>query len=121
YRRRNIFGELFAQAVKLQADRPFECGSDPGLIFMEHADVGQPFLKTMMPGSERDSVARLDASGVAAARVNVQIGAHSRFEKRIEEIDGLSRVIRVINASAGQKSGGGVLRSRDVHRGRPAG
>ena len=63
-----------------------------------------------MPGSERDAVARLDAAGVAAARVNVQIGAHSDLEERIEELDRLARVGRVIDARAGQKSRRGVIR-----------
>src|SRR5215467_9633201 len=74
-----------------------------------------------MPGPERDSVTRLDASGVAAARVNVQICAHSDLEEGIEEFDSLSRVERVINTRAGQKSRGRVLRRRNVHRRLPAG
>src|SRR5262249_36102834 len=49
----------------------------PSQGFIEHADVGQPFPKPVMPGSERNSVTRLDASGVAAVRVNVQIRAYS--------------------------------------------
>src|SRR5262245_37020323 len=77
----DVFGELFAQTVKLQADRSFEARPDPGRIFIEHADVSQPFLKPLMPGSEWDSVTGLDASSVAAARVNVQISAHSDLEE----------------------------------------
>src|SRR5262245_55160690 len=74
-----------------------------------------------MPGSERDSVTRLDATGMAATGVDVQISAHSDLEKRIEELDSLPRVGRVINTRAGQKSRRGVLRRGDVHRRGPAG
>src|SRR5882672_8102233 len=93
----------------------------PSSGFIEHADVGQPFLKPAPPGSERDSVSGLDASAVAAARVNVQISANSDLEERVEEVDSLSRMVLVINARAGQKSGSRVFRGRDVHRRRPAG
>src|SRR4030095_2466568 len=81
YRGRDIFGELFAQAVKLQADGPFETRADSGLIFIERPDVGQPFLKPVMPGSERDSVTRPDSSPMSAAPVDVRLDRDSDLEE----------------------------------------
>src|SRR5215510_13010679 len=120
YSGRDIFGELFAQAVKLQANGPFETRADSGLIFIERPDVGQPFLKPVMPGSERDSVTRPDASPMSASPVDVQLVRDSDLEARTVELDRLPRVKRVIDARACQKGRGRVLRGNDVHRRRPA-
>jgi hypothetical protein len=38
-------------------------------LFIEHADVGQPFLKSLMPGSERNSTTGLDASAIQKAAI----------------------------------------------------
>jgi hypothetical protein len=34
-------------------------------LFVEHADVGEPLLKPLLPGSKRDSATRLDASAMS--------------------------------------------------------
>src|SRR5262245_22878363 len=116
----DIFGELFAQAVKLQANGPFETRADSGLIFIERPDVGQPFLKPVMPGSEGYSVTRPYASPMSASPVDVQLGRDSDLEERTVELDRLPRVRRVIDARACQKGLARVLRRRDVRRRRPA-
>ena len=46
--------------------------------FLHHAEIGEPLLKSDVPGPERDPVATFDAAAMSAVRVDMQVGGNYR-------------------------------------------
>jgi hypothetical protein len=70
---------------------------------LKQSQIRRPVDKAQVPGAEGNPAAGLDAIGMAAVAVDVELHGNLRVEQRVVEIDGFLGMKRIIDSRRGEK------------------